>query len=226
MGITGGRSTSISVIMDSAVYLTPQYFLSNSIENWNPRTVMNLVNFNYEKWQNDETFFTKLWDHVLQRGWEKDKWGFLSHTYDSTSITYWKDMGGMYNGNYDGESSIWWNNLTTSIDIIKIMWTHFSLMVKVIVPLGCIMAFRWKDLKIGLKIFLKCLFYRVIHHLLLLRTLHLLVNLLLDLLTSLALGVRPQVLGTLYLLVHLLLNLLTSLALGVRTQHSNCPQRS
>merc|ERR1712160_157237 len=55
--ITGGRSTSISVIMDSAVYLTPQYFLSNSIENWNPRTVMNLVNFNYEKWQNDETFF-------------------------------------------------------------------------------------------------------------------------------------------------------------------------
>jgi len=118
--ITGGRSTSISVIMDSAVYLTPQYFLSNSIENWNPRTVMNLVNFNYEKWQNDETFLTKLWDHVLQRGWEKDKWGFLSHTYDSTSITYWKDMGGMYNGNYDGESSIWWNNLTTSIDIIKI----------------------------------------------------------------------------------------------------------
>merc|ERR1712238_152453 len=105
--------------------------------------------------------------------------------------------------------------------IIK-MWTHFSLMVKVIVPLGCIMAFRWKDLKIGLKIFLKCLFYRVMHHLLLLRALHLLLNLL----TSLALGVRPQVLGTLHLLVHLLLNLLTSLALGVRTQHSNCPQRS
>ena len=84
--ITGGRSTSISVIMDSAVYLTPQYFLSNSIENWNPRTVMNLVNFNYEKWQNDETFSTKLWDHVLQRGWEKDKWGFLSHTYVSAKL--------------------------------------------------------------------------------------------------------------------------------------------
>ena len=29
-------------------------------------------------------------------------------------------MGGMYNGNDDGESSIWWNNLTTSIDTIKI----------------------------------------------------------------------------------------------------------
>lgn len=26
----------------------------------------------------------------------------------------------MYNGNDDGESSIWWNNLTTSIDTIKI----------------------------------------------------------------------------------------------------------
>merc|ERR1711957_485836 len=24
--------------------------------------------------------------------------GFLSHTYDSTSITYWKHMGGLYNG--------------------------------------------------------------------------------------------------------------------------------
>ena len=67
----GGRTVNINVILDSPVYLTPEYFLSNGIDNWNPWSIVKRTQFNIKKWRYDELYSTKLWDNVLRRGSNK-----------------------------------------------------------------------------------------------------------------------------------------------------------
>ena len=88
--LKGGRTVNINTIIDSAVYLTPSYFLTYGLDNWNPWTILDEVRFKYDKWKRNVQYSTKLWEHVLKRGSRHDKWGFLSHTYVSRSSSILK----------------------------------------------------------------------------------------------------------------------------------------
>lgn len=55
--LKGGRSVNINSIMDSSVYLTPSYFLTNGLPNWNPGSITKKkLGFNYNKYQYDERY--------------------------------------------------------------------------------------------------------------------------------------------------------------------------
>ena len=72
--LPGLRSVQVSIIADSAVYLTPPYFLENYFDNWNPFPILKKTGFNYEKYRYNEDFPTKLWDFILKRGSNGDSW--------------------------------------------------------------------------------------------------------------------------------------------------------
>jgi membrane associated rhomboid family serine protease len=120
----GTRSVQINVIADTPTYLTPTYFLTNGLGNWNPWPIMKRIGFNYEKWRYSEEYPTATWDHVLKRGSNRDQWGFTSHTNDPTSQTYFQWMSG--NGDNqrwleDGNdnAATWWSELSNSLAIIQ-----------------------------------------------------------------------------------------------------------
>jgi len=116
---SGGRSVNINVLMDSAVYLTPEYFMYNGLENWNVWTILKKTKFNLNKWKYNEMYSTKLWEHVLRRGSRRDRWGFLSHTSDDVSLAYLQAMSGNYNGDDDGgedtDASQWYTQTMESL---------------------------------------------------------------------------------------------------------------
>jgi membrane associated rhomboid family serine protease len=125
----GRRTVQISTIADSPVYLTPSYFLENAFGNWNPGTVLTKTGFNFNKWRYEPDYPTLVWDHILKRGSNKDKWGFVSHTYDPTSLIYYQWMSGQgedYEGRRrladddgNGMQSQWYDELTTSLSTIQ-----------------------------------------------------------------------------------------------------------
>ena len=45
----GVKAVDIGVIMDSSVYLTPDVFLEDYIGNWETRTIMKKIRFNFDK---------------------------------------------------------------------------------------------------------------------------------------------------------------------------------
>ena len=92
--LKGGRTVNITVIMDLAVYLTPTYFMRNGMPNWNVDTILSKTKFDQSQEERVQ-YSTKLWEHVLGRGSNKDQWGFLSHTNDPVSIAYWQAGGGI-----------------------------------------------------------------------------------------------------------------------------------
>ena len=122
------RSTQVSVIADSAVYLTPSYFLENAFENWNPFSILKKTGFNYDRYRYNEEFPTKLWDYILSRGSNRDSWGFLTHIVDPVSLYYYEAMNGN-NGdnNYDeDESNQWWENLSSSLTTLQASHGNFK----------------------------------------------------------------------------------------------------
>ena len=119
--LKGGRTVNINTIIDSAVYLTPSYFLEYGIDNWNPWTALAKIMFPYNKYKYNINYSTRLWEHVLGHASRKDKWGFVTHTYDPVSIAYWQAMGGAY-GDDDNDSDdevSWTNHLESSLSTIQ-----------------------------------------------------------------------------------------------------------
>jgi hypothetical protein len=119
--LKGGRSVNINTIIDSAVYLTPSYFLEYGIDNWNPWTVLDKMGFPYSEYKYNIHYSTRLWEHALKRGSNKDQWGFVTHTYDPVSIAYWQAMGGGYgdDDNDNDDESTWATDLSTSLTTIQ-----------------------------------------------------------------------------------------------------------
>ena len=121
----GARSVQINAIADSPVYLTPSYFLENGLGNWNPWPIMKRIGFNYEKWRYSEEYPTAVWDHVLRRGSNRDRWGFATHTDDPTSQKYYLWMSGNGGDNQrrleqdDGIAVQWWSELSASLTTIQ-----------------------------------------------------------------------------------------------------------
>ncbi|CAB9512489.1 Pectinacetylesterase [Seminavis robusta] len=126
---TGGkRTTSLSTVLDSPVFLTPENFLQYGLPNWNVEPMMKKVRFNFDKYSHSEEFSTKLMEHVLKRGYRKNQWGVISHTQDPVSYEYFTEMSGYNNrrrrrlddGNnyYYGNQDDWWTELSTSINSI------------------------------------------------------------------------------------------------------------
>jgi hypothetical protein len=132
-------------IVDSSVYLTPQNFLYNGYPNWNPETIMKKIGFNYDRLKHEENYPDLVWDHVLRRGSNSDRWGFVTHSSDPVSLMYYQYMNGNENGgrslslerSYDGSiaSAVaveghgrqmsnnleyqWWAGISNSMEYIK-----------------------------------------------------------------------------------------------------------
>lgn len=126
----GRRTVQISVIADSPVYLTPEYFLQNQFNKWNPSTMMSKVGFNYNRWKYASDYPTRTWDHILRRGNNRDQWGILTHNKDPVSLYFYEWMSGVYdndgNGDRrelaeddDGEYGQWWSELMYSVKTVK-----------------------------------------------------------------------------------------------------------
>ena len=119
----GIRKVQINSIADSPVYLTPTYFLENALDHWNPWKILNRVGWNYNKYRYSEEYPTAAWDYILRKGVNRDRWGFVSHTSDPVSLTYFQYMSGNGGGNrrldqHDYESQ-WYSELTSSLDMIQ-----------------------------------------------------------------------------------------------------------
>ncbi len=116
------RNVQMNVLMDSPVYLTPTYFLENALDHWNPSTVLQRIGFPYYKWRSSTEYPTRIFDHVLKRGNNHDRWGFISHMQDPVSLIYYQWMSGQ-NGRrrLDEEegSSQWWTELSDSLEYIQ-----------------------------------------------------------------------------------------------------------
>lgn len=118
--LKGGRTVNINTIMDSAVYLTPRHFMNNGMPNWNVDTILSKTKFNQDQEQS-VLYSTYLWQHVLNRGSRKDKWGFLSHTNDPVSMKYWQAMGaGYYDDDQNGnDCDSWYSDMSQSLTTIQ-----------------------------------------------------------------------------------------------------------
>ena len=129
LGVPTG-STQISVIADSPVYLTPEYFLEDAFDNWNPWTLVHRLGVSqylFNKWRYDEAYPTLLWDYILRQGSNRDQWGFVQHTDDPVSQAYYQWMSGN-GGDGDGRNrrrldddsaAEWWSQLSGSLDTIQ-----------------------------------------------------------------------------------------------------------
>ena len=101
----GHRSTQIASIMDSPVYLTPTYFLNNALPNWNVESILSRIGLPYEKFIDGggEEYPKMMWDYILKKGDNRNKWGFISHTSDPISLMYYQYMSGSYNDDDDDD---------------------------------------------------------------------------------------------------------------------------
>jgi membrane associated rhomboid family serine protease len=97
----GNRNTQLAAIADSPVYLTPSYFLQNGLPNWNPQQLLNKIGIPFNKYKDSEDYPTQMWDFILRKGDNRNRWGFISHTYDPVSLTYYQYMS----GNGDGDNN-------------------------------------------------------------------------------------------------------------------------
>lgn len=117
----------ISTVADSAVYLTPTYFLENALSNWDPQPIMKKMHFPYDKYKNNEEYSSLVWNHVLKRGSNSDKWGFITHNNDPVSQMYYQYMGGMYAGDDENNNGrqledvadAWWSSLSASLAYVQ-----------------------------------------------------------------------------------------------------------
>eukprot|EP00536_Pseudo-nitzschia_multiseries_P009621 jgi/Psemu1/201170/e_gw1.273.37.1 len=113
----GNRGTQVAAISDSPVYLTPSYFLEHGLGNWNPQSILSSIGVPYAKYKTSEEYPTTMWDYILRKGNNKNRWGFVSHTEDPVSLTYYQYMSG--NNNIDDYESQWYSELTKSVKYIK-----------------------------------------------------------------------------------------------------------
>ena len=118
----GMKAVQISSIVDSAVYLTPTYFLYNALDNWNVAPIMKKINFPYNRYKHKEEYSTLIWQHTLKRGPNSDKWGFITHTSDPVSEKYYQYMGGTYGDDDAVDEDLetaWWNSLSSSLTSVE-----------------------------------------------------------------------------------------------------------
>ena len=104
---------------------------------------MKQVGFNYDRLKHEENYPDLVWDHVLRRGSNSDRWGFVTHLSDPVSLMYYQYMKGNENGgrslasSFDGSiasavatedhgrqmsnnlESQWWAGISNSMEYIK-----------------------------------------------------------------------------------------------------------
>jgi len=95
----GNRATQVASISDSPVYLTPSYFLENALDHWDAEPILSSIGIPYEKFRTSEAYPTLMWDLILKKGNNKNRWGFVSHVEDPVSLAYYQYMGGNEDGN-------------------------------------------------------------------------------------------------------------------------------
>jgi len=150
---SGGRGQpSVSVIADSPVFLTPSYFLQNSLPNWNVGTIMKMIGFDFDMYKNEESFPLDLLEYSLERSNKNDKWGFVTHNNDQISLWYYSLMGGSSLGDlFDGGRQLlspkqddlgtlnrklaeemqsqWWTELNSSMTLAANDHSNFDIFV-------------------------------------------------------------------------------------------------
>jgi membrane associated rhomboid family serine protease len=92
----GSRQLQTAVIADSPVYLTPTYFLEHALSRWNPQSILTKLGLPFQRFASSTEYPTRMWDFILRKGNNRDRWGFLSHTSDPISLLYYEYMSGAY----------------------------------------------------------------------------------------------------------------------------------
>ena len=119
-------------MIDSPVFLTPSYFLENVLDLWNPWPLLKRIGFDYEKYRYSQEYPTQTWDYILRNGANRDKWGFVSHTYDQVSQKfYWCMSGNKHYGrrellDQDDLPDQWLSELSSSLDVIQAKHDNFQ----------------------------------------------------------------------------------------------------
>lgn len=92
---------------------------------------MKRIGFNYDGLKHEDNYPDLVWDHVLRRGSNSDRWGFVTHSSDPVSLMYYQYMNDNENGGrslaVDGHSrqmrynleSQWWTEINASMEYIK-----------------------------------------------------------------------------------------------------------
>jgi hypothetical protein len=92
---------------------------------------MKRIGFNYDRLKHEENFPDLVWDNVLRRGSNTDRWGFVTHSSDPVSLMYYQYMNGNENRgrslSVNGHSrqmsnnleSQWWSEINTSMEYIE-----------------------------------------------------------------------------------------------------------
>ncbi len=60
---------------------------------------MNRIGFDFIKYKYNEQYPDFVWHHILSRGPNRDRWGFVTHSYDDVSLMFYQYMSGNGNGN-------------------------------------------------------------------------------------------------------------------------------
>ncbi|KAL3924018.1 MAG: hypothetical protein SGILL_001306 [Bacillariaceae sp.] len=120
----GNRNTQLAALADSPVYLTPSYFLNYGLPNWNPQKLLaDKMGVPYNKYKDSEDYPTQLWDYFLRKSDNRNRWGFVSHTQDPVSMTYYQYMSGNGGDNRrqleDNGNSQWYSELSGSVSYIQ-----------------------------------------------------------------------------------------------------------
>jgi hypothetical protein len=120
----GNRNTQLAALADSPVYLTPSYFLKYGLPNWNPQQLLaSKMGVPYSNYKDTENYPTMLWDFFLRKGDNRNRWGFVSHTNDPVSMTYYQYMSGNGGNNRrqleDSGNSQWYSELSSSVSYVQ-----------------------------------------------------------------------------------------------------------
>ena len=93
-----GHAVDIDVMSDSPVFLTPSYFLENSMPNWNHATIMGMIGFNFDEYKDKEVLPDEILHHTLERSKKSsDTMTIITHDADQISISYYSLMkGGLF----------------------------------------------------------------------------------------------------------------------------------
>jgi hypothetical protein len=106
------RKTPISVLGDSPVFLTPDFFLTNKFQNWNPGSILEAIGFDFASNRLEPQFFANVVDHMISEGSTEDPIGIVSHNQDGVSLFYYQLMS----NDPGGTMMAWWEDLSYSFD--------------------------------------------------------------------------------------------------------------
>ena len=78
----GKYDVRIDVVADSPFFLTPSHYLRSYLPNWNVGTILDVINFENEAYDDTEKLSDAILDHVLRGSKITDDFVYVMHNED------------------------------------------------------------------------------------------------------------------------------------------------